>query len=94
MITIIADFEIKPECVEAFRKAAQECIVCSREEEGNASYDLHVSINQDNRFFFIENWKDEEAIAFHHSTEHFQKFAGAFRSMITRDVVDNLVTKI
>ena len=40
MITIIAMFEIKPECVDAFKELAAPCIEASRLEEGNESYNL------------------------------------------------------
>lgn len=34
MITIIAMFELKPECVDTFKGLAAECIEASRKEEG------------------------------------------------------------
>ena len=83
MITIIAKFETKPECAEAFREIAAPCVEASRKEEGNVSYNLYAGKEDKNRFFFIEVWKDEEAIAFHNTTDHFKAFAGAFPPLIT-----------
>ena len=82
MITIIASFELKPECVEEFLAQAEECIAGSRSEEGNISYDLYVSRENSCKYFFVENWKDEEAIQSHNATPHFQKFSGAFAPML------------
>ena len=42
MITIIAIFELKPECVETFKGLAAECIEASRKEEGNVSYNFYT----------------------------------------------------
>ena len=93
MITIIASFELKPECVEEFLAQAEECIAGSRSEEGNVDYNLYVSRENSCKYFFIENWKDEEAIKFHNSTPHFQKFSAAFAPMLAGNPSVELVEK-
>ncbi len=44
MITIIASFHVKQECVDA-----------SRQEEGNSSYHLYTGKIDGTKFFFVEN---------------------------------------
>ena len=56
MITIIASFELKPECVEEFLAQAEECIAGSRSEEGNVDYNLYVSRENSCKYFFT--WLD------------------------------------
>lgn len=85
MITIIAAFELKPECVAEFKGLAAECIEASRKEEGNVDYQFYVSKNDANKYFFVEVWKDEEAIELHNASAHFQKFAGAFMPMLAKE---------
>ena len=84
MITIIAMFELKPECAGSFKGLAAECIDASRREEGNVDYRFYAGKEDKNRYFFIEVWKDEEAIAAHNASTHFQKFAGAFMPMLAK----------
>lgn len=81
MITIIAMFKIKDECVDAFKELAAPCIEASRKEEGNVSYNFYTGKEDKTKFFFVEVWKDEEAINTHNASEHFQAFVGAFGSM-------------
>lgn len=84
MITIIAMFELKPECVDNFKSLAAECIEASRKEEGNVSYNFYTGKEDKNKFFFVEVWKDDEAIETHNASEHFQKFVGAFMPMLAK----------
>ena len=58
LITIIAIFELKPECVETFKGLAAECIEASRKEEGNVSYNFYTGKEDKNKYFFVEVWKD------------------------------------
>lgn len=87
MITIIAMFELKPECVDTFKGLAAECIEASRKEEGNVDYRFYAGKEDKNKYFFVEVWKDEEAITIHNASAHFQKFAGAFMPMLAKDPV-------
>lgn len=87
MITIIAMFELKPECVDTFKGLAAECIEASRKEEGNVSYNFFAGKEDKNKYFFVEVWKDDDAIASHNASAHFQKFAGAFGPMLAKPPV-------
>lgn len=93
MITIVASFELKPECIESFLAQASECIEASRKEEGNVDYNLYVSRSDPNKYFFIENWKDEHAIELHNASAHFLKFAGAFGSCVAGEPKVELLKK-
>lgn len=92
LITIIAIFELKPECVETFKGLAAECIEASRKEEGNVSYNIYTGKEDKNKYFFVEVWKDDEAIATHNASAHFRKFAGAFMPMLAKEpVIEQIV---
>ena len=84
MITIIAMFETKPECAEAFHKLAVPCVEASSKEEGNVSYGLYAGKENASKFFFVECWKDEEAIATHNASAHFQSCANAFMPLLAK----------
>ena len=87
MITIIAMFETKPECAEGFKELAAPCIEASRKEEGNVSYGFYKGKEDACKYFFVEVWKDEEAIAVHNASEHFRAFAGAFMPYLAKPPV-------
>lgn len=92
LITIIAIFELKPECVETFKGLAAECIEASRKEEGNVSYNFYTGKEDKNKYFFVEVWKDDEAIATNNASAHFRKFAGAFMPMLAKEpVIEQIV---
>lgn len=87
MITIIATFNVKKDCVNEFETLAKECIAASRKEEGNVDYHLYTGKEDKTKFFFVEVWKDEKAIDDHNASEHFRKFLGAFGSHVSSDPV-------
>jgi len=87
MITIIASFNVKADCADSFKKLACECIQASRKEEGNVDYHLYTGRDDKNKFFFVEVWKDEEAVKAHNASAHFQKFVSEFGSLVSADPV-------
>ncbi|MNW27615.1 putative monooxygenase YcnE [compost metagenome] len=74
MLIIHAHMQIKPEQEQQFLAAAQPLVAASRLEEGNISYELTKSTEQEYRYTMVELWKDEAATAAHNSSEHFQAF--------------------
>jgi quinol monooxygenase YgiN len=65
MIIIHAHLSIKPDQEQAFLAAAKE---------GNISYNLNKSTEQEHQYVMIELWKDEAATAAHNTSAHFQGF--------------------
>ena len=94
MITIVASFDLKPECKDEFLRLAKECLEDSRAEEGNVDYNLYISKGDPNRYFFIEVWKDEEAVDKHNGSAHFQKFAGSFGPLVAGDPMIEQIEKL
>ena len=71
---ISAQVFIKPDKVDAFIAATKSLIEKSRAEEGCISYSLYQDPQDKTKFLFFEEWKNQAAVDFHFSTEHFQKF--------------------
>lgn len=78
---IIAQFFIKPECVEIFKTLTVDLIKKTREESGNVFYQLYQSLENPTDFVFNETFKDQECFDFHLNTEHFKTFANALKDM-------------
>ncbi|MGF9698256.1 MULTISPECIES: putative quinol monooxygenase [Paenibacillus] len=74
MIIIHAHLQIQPEQEQAFLSAAKELVAATRNEEGNISYALNKSTEQEHQYVMIELWKDEAATAAHNASTHFQAF--------------------
>ncbi len=73
MFKIVARLSVKKEKIEDFKKTAEELIKKSSEEEGNVFYTLNQDTHDEQKFAFIECWKDEEAMKIHGASEHFTR---------------------
>lgn len=74
MIIIHANLQVKPDQEQAFLEEAKTLLAASRAEEGNSSYDLLKSTEQDGHYTMVEIWKSVEATAAHNTSEHFTAF--------------------
>ena len=73
MIHILASFEVKNDKLSDFIKLCNELIKESRAEEGCVSYHLQQNTERENYLVFVEEWKSNEAIEKHNSSEHFTR---------------------
>jgi len=74
MIIIHAKLQVKPDQEQAFLEETKTLLKASRAEEGNISYDLMKSTEQEYHYTMVELWKDAEATAIHNTSEHFTAF--------------------
>ena len=73
MIVVIANIVLKDGMKEEFVKAALTCVRETRKEEGNISYTLMMSADDDSRCAFIEEWTSQAALDAHMKTPHFHR---------------------
>ena len=73
MIHILAGFKVKNDKLSDFIKLCNELIEESRKEEGCVSYHLQQNTERENYLVFVEEWKSNEAIEKHNSSEHFTR---------------------
>ncbi len=73
MYKIVARLSVKKDKVEEFKETAKELIQKSSAEEGNVFYTLNQDTQDEQKFAFIECWKDEEAMKIHGASEHFTR---------------------
>ena len=73
MIQILAIFKVKNYKLSDFIKICNELIEESRKEEGCVSYHLQQITERENYLVFVEEWKSNEAIEKHNSSEHFTR---------------------
>lgn len=73
MIVINATFSIKPEKRNEFLAEVNELVASTRKEDGCLSYQLYESIDSENEFVMVENWRDQAAIEGHNQSPLLQQ---------------------
>ena len=90
MIYVVATLFIKPEMRAELLEAAKACIVGTRKEAGNISYDLHESVTDPSKMVFVEQWENMEALGPHRTAEHMKTFGRvAVKCMTAPPKIDN-----
>ncbi|MBQ8342109.1 MAG: antibiotic biosynthesis monooxygenase [Clostridia bacterium] len=74
MIATLVFVDVKPENVEDFRKITLYNHENSRKEAGNVRFDVLQDNNNPTQFVLYEVFENEEAAAFHKTTEHYLKW--------------------
>ncbi len=86
MITIIAEFQVKPGLKDEFIRLAAECTRNTRKEAGNLSYRVFNGRKDENKFTFIEEWANDVAIEKHNAMPHFNAFVEGVKPLIEGDI--------
>ena len=82
MLVVHVHVQVKPECVEAFRKATIANAEASLKEPGIARFDVVQQADDPTRFVFVEVYRDEKAPAKHKETAHYAAWRDAVASMM------------
>jgi quinol monooxygenase YgiN len=72
---------VKPECVDAFRAATIENARNSVQEPGVARFDFFEQADDPTRFVLTEVYRNEEAMAAHKLTPHYNTWAKTVADM-------------
>jgi autoinducer 2-degrading protein len=71
MLVIHIQVQVKPECVEAFKRATLANARASLQEPGVARFDVVQQQDDPARFVFVEVYRDAAAAAAHKETAHY-----------------------
>ena len=72
-VRVVAQFAVKPECVDEFVKLARELLVGpTQSEPGCIAYELCQDLADRTRFAMVEAWESEAALAKHLSQPSLQ----------------------
>jgi len=82
MLIVHVQVRVKPEAIEAFRKATIENATASLKEPGIARFDFVQQRDDPARFVLVEAYRDENAPAAHKETAHYAKWRDAVAPMI------------
>lgn len=82
MLIVHIDIRVKPEGVEAFRRATLENARASLEEPGVVRFDFAQAVGEPTRFVLVEVYRDEQAPARHKETAHYAKWRDAVTDLM------------
>ncbi len=81
MLGLIAPISAKPGQSQAFTAAALDDARNSVKEPGCYRFDVHQDLNDANKFYLYENYKDEAAFEHHRSAPHLARFREAIKDI-------------
>ncbi|WP_282801654.1 putative quinol monooxygenase [Secundilactobacillus kimchicus] len=87
MKVINVDLAVKPGQQESYEAFIDQLVQGSRSEPGNISYNHFKKLGSDTDYEIIEHWQDDDAVAFHNNTSHFQTFLNGVSDFLTTDPV-------
>jgi quinol monooxygenase YgiN len=93
-IFMCARFQAKPEKVEELRKRLLEMVQFTSKEEGCLFYNLHVDRSDLTIFYFLEGWKNADALAFHDQTSYVQAIIKDAPELTTDGIKVNFMSRI
>ena len=82
MLIIHVHVHVKPDCVEAFRKATIENARNSVKEPGCVRFDVVQQADDPTRFVLVEVYRSAEANAAHKETAHYKTWRDAVALMM------------
>ena len=85
MKVVVGLWKVKANKREDFIAASKAVAEASKDETGLLSYSFSESQIEANHFVFFEEWKDDEAIAYHVSQPYFKLFIAQTKTMLVED---------
>jgi len=82
MLVVHVHVHVKPEYVEAFRRASLENASKSVREPGVARFDVIQQADDQTRFVLVEAYRTLDASARHKETSHYQNWRDTVESMM------------
>lgn len=94
MVTIIAKFNVKSDCIDKFTRLALDCTRETRKERGNLSYRIFQARNDKSKFTFIEEWLNDTVIEHHNAAPHFKKFIDEITPLCEGEIEIEQIMKV
>jgi quinol monooxygenase YgiN len=82
MIVVTGRVQIAAEQGESFTALATEMCQRSREEDGCGGYRVYADLEQPDRYVFVEEWADEDALQRHFREQHTGVFMKGLRDVL------------
>ncbi len=90
MVLVIANVFVKDGSQATFIESAKKCVAETLKEDGNISYELKASVENNCIFTFVEQWESKDALNLHMNTEHFKTFGASIQDLLAKDLEINI----
>jgi len=84
MLIVHVHVQVKPECVEAFKKATLANAQASVKEQGIARFDVAQQTDDPTKFVLVEVYRNDDAPARHKETAHYTAWRDAVAPMMAQ----------
>ena len=77
MVNVIAEMEIRENCMEKLLPIVKELVPIVRAEKGCIKYEPNFAVDDEGHqkcFYFVETWESEEALKAHLAAPHMAKW--------------------
>lgn len=83
---IVAKFKVKESKINLFESLAKPLIEETNKEEGCLEYQLYKNNTENNEYLFFEQYKNQEAINRHSSSQHFKSFITGIDGLLSEEI--------
>jgi len=84
MLIVHVHVQVKPECVEAFKKATLANAQASVKEQGIARFDFVQQNDDPTKFVLVEVYRNDDAPARHKETAHYAAWRDTVAAMMAQ----------
>lgn len=84
MLVVHVHVQVKPECVEAFKKATLANAQASVQEQGIARFDVAQQTDDPTKFVLVEVYRNDDAPARHKETAHYAAWRDTVAGMMAQ----------
>jgi len=84
MLVVHVHVQVKPECIDAFKKASLANAHASIKEPGVARFDVVQQTDEPTRFVLVEVYRNGQAPALHKETAHYAAWRDAVAAMMAK----------
>jgi quinol monooxygenase YgiN len=82
VILVTGRVQVPPARRGAFLALARDMCSASREDDGCIGYRVYEDLEQPDRYVFVEEWRDEQALQSHFARPHTTSFMSALVPML------------
>ena len=84
MLVVHVHVQVRPECVEAFKKATLANAQASVKEQGIARFDVAQQNDDPTKFVLVEVYRNDDAPARHKETAHYAAWRDTVAAMMAQ----------
>ncbi|MEG1869864.1 MAG: putative quinol monooxygenase [Oscillospiraceae bacterium] len=73
MVKNLAELYIKKENINDYKQLAVKLVDASKKEKGSINYGIYQTVEDECKFFLVEEWEDQASMIAHSKSDHFKE---------------------